>query len=513
MKVSDKVKFELFALLIILNVILRFQVVSNEIGSDSTMVHMVTNSISEFGYAKWVLHPSSFIGMYPYSTEGTVPFFLSSIFQCTGIEMRWVIFIYCILLGLLSMFTAYLMAGAIIEDDVFKFLTAFAFSTSPAILWYSTWTIPTRGLLIVLAPLLIYLLLKCRVYLRWIPIIIFFALLLYATHHQFYFLIPAFVAFVVLLLSFKLKEYIGFIKIPAKFTPIVPLMGFIVMFSIPFLGRKFIENSVYDPIYISYVRYTGMLIIPAVGGLGYMIFKSDKNFREWFLLLTVIFITALIYEPTYMKSFLPIFIIPFACIGIMNILRSERKKHILTLISVFLIISLSFSGYYQFLHFLPTHEMNERYTEDSTYTAGRWMNGCVNGSAISNDILFGYRVAAASDTTHHLVESTLISVIYGFIEADMSQFEFYPITSEDFWFDVGAMKIDMGEDTWDHINDLDQTSPSDYNISYVAENTMTGGNVFWHHGIYRSKLLHYAYDNDDCVYDCGKVNIWKLSGE
>jgi hypothetical protein len=404
------------------------------------------------------------------------------------------------------------MAGAIRDDDLFKLLVVFAFSTSPAILGYSTWTIPARGFLIILAPLFIYLLLKCRIYIRWIPVVIFFAVLLYAAHHQFYFLIPAIVAFFVLLLLFKLKEYLGFIEIPARFAPIVPIIGFAVMFSIPFFGRKFVECSVYAPIYLSYVRYTGMLIIPAVGGLGYLIFKSDKNFREYFLLLTAIFITALIYEQTYMKSFLPIFIVLFACIGIINILRSERKKHALTLISVFLIISLSFSGYYQFLHFLPTHGINERYTEDSTYTSGRWMKEYVNGSAISNDMLFGYRVAAASETTHHLTESIVLDVIYGYIEADLSQFEFYPITSEGFWFDVGKMKRDVGEDVWDNINNL-YISPSNFNISYVVENTKAMGSVIWHHGRYPSKLLHYAYDNGDCVYDCGKVNIWKLLEE
>jgi hypothetical protein len=56
-------------------------------------------------------------------------------------------------------------------------------------------------------------------------------------------------------------------------------------------------------------------------------------------------------------------------------------------------------------------------------------------------------------------------------------------------------------------------SPFDFNISYIAENTNARGNVIWHHGTYSSELLHYAYDSSDCVYDCGKVNIWKLSGE
>ena len=160
MKLSNKIKFELFTLLIILNIILRFQVVSHEIGADSFLMHIMANSLNEFGYAKWFLHPLSLFGLYPASYTSTMQFFLSGISQCTGMEMRWGIFLYCAFIGLLSMFTAYLMAGEIIDNDLFKLLAAFGFSTAPAALGYTTWAIPTRGLLVVLAPLLIYLLLK-----------------------------------------------------------------------------------------------------------------------------------------------------------------------------------------------------------------------------------------------------------------------------------------------------------------------------------------------------------------
>lgn len=263
MKFPNKTKLKLFMLLIILNIILRLQVVPNEIGVDSFLVHMMANSISEFGCAKWVLHPNSFLGMYAYSEVSAVPFLLSGIYQFTGIEMRWVIFLYCIFLGILSIFTAYLMAGAIIDDDLFKFLAAFAFSTSPAVLGYSTWTIPARGLFVVLAPLLIYMLLKCCGYRRCIPVAISFAVLLYATHHLIYFMFPAFFAFFVVLALFKLKEYLKSTKIPSRFAlspiikkfrtidnieelksklyPMIPITGFAAMFSIPLIGHKFIE--------------------------------------------------------------------------------------------------------------------------------------------------------------------------------------------------------------------------------------------------------------------------------
>ena len=558
MKLSNKITLELFVLLIILNIILRLQVVSNEIGHDSFLVHMMANSISEFGCAKWVLHPNSFLGMYAYSDVSAVPFFISGICQSTGIEMKWVIFLYCAMLGLLSMLTAHLMAGAIMDDDVFKLLAAFAYSTSPAVLGYSTLTIPARGLFVVLAPLLVYMLLKCRGYVRLIPLVIFFTVFLYATHHLIYFFFPAFFALFVLFMLFKLKKFIESVNIPLRFVPyarvsklvvtdentwvgtrlkinlvarfgeiiklrddrrigelksklhlLISIAGFAAMFSIPFFFHKFIECSVYSPVYESYVRYVGVLVIPAVGGLVYIIFKYDKSFSEWFLLLSMIFLTALIYEQTYMKGFLPIFVVPFIAIGLVNILRSTRRKYAATAVFVFLLISMSFSGYYQFLHFSPTHGVHSRYMSDSTGTAGNWMKDCVTGSAISNDRFFGIRMAAASETTHHLVPFTVLDLTYGFVTVNLSQFNWYPITSEEFWFDVGSVKYDLGECAWDDLNVLD-AKPYRYNVTYFAENTKAMGNVIWHHGRYPSKLLHWAYDEKGCVYDCGKVRVWNL---
>ena len=203
---SRRTKFMLIGLLAMLNIILRFQVVQNEIGWDSFVMHIMANSLTEYGYARWWLHPLSVFGLYPASYTSTLHFLLSGIEQTTGLEMRWVIFLYCVFFGLVSMFTAYLMAGEIIDDDLFKFLVAFGFSTSPAVVGYTTWTIAARNLLVVLAPLLVYLLLKCRTSIRYVPLTVLFAIFLFATHHLFYFLIPAFFSVVILALAVKLRK-------------------------------------------------------------------------------------------------------------------------------------------------------------------------------------------------------------------------------------------------------------------------------------------------------------------
>ena len=164
----------------------------------------MVNSLNEYGYARWILHPLSLFGNYPGSECSALQFLLSGIFQCTNLDMESVIFLYCIFIGCFSMFTAYIMASEIFDNDIFKLLTAFCLSTSPAILSYTTWTIPLRGLFIVFVPLLFYIMIKYLKAKKYVLLFLPLLLLLFVTHHLSYFLIPSILIFIVLLISYKI---------------------------------------------------------------------------------------------------------------------------------------------------------------------------------------------------------------------------------------------------------------------------------------------------------------------
>lgn len=506
MKISKNNKVKLFVLLIILNIILRFQVLPREIGSDSFFMHIMANSLSEFGYARWILHPLSFVGIYPGSYTSTMQFLLSGIYQTIAIDMNEIVFMYDLFIGILSIYTAYLMAGEIIDDDLFKFFVAFGFSTAPAIIDYSTWTLTTRGLFLMTAPLMIYLLLKCRKSIKYIPIAIFFALFLFSTHHLFYFLIPSFMVFI-LLIIFKSIKYFNLIKIPAKFTSIFIITAFLFMFFIPFFTGRFIETSRYASIDVSYIRYNGILIIPSIGGLVYLIFKNNKRFGEWFILISGIILTMLIYKQTYMKMFIPIFLMIFAGIGLINIAKWQNRKYALNLAFIFLVLSVFFIGYYQFLHTYRENPFYERYIEESPYKTGIWMKESINGTSISNDELMSARIFSISETAHIVTHVTFTNLAYGFLEINMSDYKRYPFQSEDFWF-TGYAGYDQGEILWEDINMM--RSPYYYNITYYVENRIGKGNLIWRHGLIPSPLLQFAYKKDH-IYDAGRIYIWKIA--
>ncbi|TKY91316.1 MAG: hypothetical protein C5S46_06480 [Candidatus Methanomarinus sp.] len=520
MKLSNRVKFLLFSFLIILNFILRLQVRPREIGYDSIEMHIMAVSLSEFGYAKWFLDPMSIVGIYPASYTSAMHFLISGISQTTGLGMNSTIFMYTIFLGIISIFIAYSAAKVFINDDVFAFFSALCFSTSLAVLNYTTWTIPARGLFVIFAPIVIYLLLKniIKINLKYLFILLIISLFLFTAHHLFYFLLPIYFSFLIIIVVFKtrlinvisLKEKL-FSKFNNKdisnyFTTFLILMGFLFTFSIPFITKKFLESSRYDPIFIGYLRYTGVISLFAIGGIAYLIFKKNKNSKEWFMIISMMLLMVFIFKVTYMKYFLPIITIIFISIALLNITKViSKRKNAMYILTIFLLISLTFSGYYQFLHDYGSYGRGLR---DSTYITGNWIKYNIDSNCISNDNMLGRRLFSISETTHFVDSSSILVQVYGFCTINISDYERYPLSSDDFWLS-GYEGEDVGEKIWFKTNILER-SPYKYNINYVVENTNVNGNVQWRHQKVTSEVLELAYNNQTCIYDIGRINIWKL---
>jgi len=153
----------LWICLILLNVIMRIPLTPHEIGHDSFLIHFVADSISTYGHAKWWIHPLSIVGLYPFSMASALPFYLSGISQVLPLAMEQAIWVALLSIGIFSSFTAYLMAGAIKDDKIFKFITALAYSTSMGILVQTTWSASGRGLFLVSY--------RCYHHLKW-PIVL-----------------------------------------------------------------------------------------------------------------------------------------------------------------------------------------------------------------------------------------------------------------------------------------------------------------------------------------------------
>ena len=529
MKLSKNAKMGLFILLIILNLILRYSVLHHEIFNDSFEMHILANSLSEFGEARWWVHPLSIIGMYPHSYASAISFILSGISQCMGLEVELVIFIYGLIFGLFSIFAGYIVAGEIYDNDLFKFLVAFGFSVSPGILAYTTWTAPARSPLMILLPLFLYALLKSRKhYLRFGLITVILSLLLLATHHIAFYLIPLFVACFLVTLVYKLKEHISVIKKVIKksenLMPLFIIFAFCSMFAYPFMTHKFlITGSRWYNLAImfnEYPRYIGILIFLAIGGFAYLVFKPNKRYEEWSLLTMLMFLTIFIFQEMYTKWFIIIFAILLAGVGFMNLNKlredEEKKKHAILAIIIFLLLSVSFSGYFQFLHEYGTIPGSaERYVEENTYITALWIKENTDSASICNDRYIGWKLAAISGS-HFLTGSNTDDHAYEFV--DVSEFELAknPITSEEFWIDSPYVMVKgiESDEHWQNIMkqtyEINKNQLSIFNITYLMENTRTYGRWLSHHGYRESAFVHSVSNEKDCVYNTGNIKVWYL---
>lgn len=410
----------------------------------------------------------------------------------------------------------YLMASSFINDDFFKFLIAFIFSTSTAIISYTTYTIGTRPVVVIFTPLLFYLLYSLKLSIKQVTLVLVSISFLFVTHHLFYFFIPIMIIGIILyVLSYTrmsdsiIKDILG--KYSYLFVLSIPLLVFLISFSIPFVFNKFLYDtgSKYNFPILQYVRYTGPLVIYSIGGIVYLFFKQKKSFHEWLLLLSILVLTTFIYIPTYMKWFVPVFLAPLAGIGITNFLKSQKKKYIPTLLIVVLIVNIIFAGYFQFLGHQELGYYG-RHIQESTYDTGLWIREFANGSAISNDRIVSFRISAVSNTTHFLVPLTPIVAIYGFTDTNVSLYQRYPLSSEDFWFD-GYSGPDIGEKVWSDVHAFPNYS-NKFKLKYMVEDVRGNGNVIWNHRSFPSKTIEGARERD-LIYDVGYIKIWQLYDE
>jgi hypothetical protein len=429
----------LFVLLILLNILIRIPSVPHENGNDSFMLHTLANSVTQFGEAKWWLNTYSVFGMYSYSYGSALPFLLSGIQQLTNIEMETSVWVMSVPLGLISMFSAFIMAGEIKRDFSFKFIFALFYSVSQGVLQFTVWNGSSRGIFLVLLPLFIYILIKENVsVLKKTLLLLMLFVYLRSAHNFSYFLVPVvgsyilsvlFIKYDLFNLNDKYSRYYHFIYIAILFSAIF----------VPFLTGLFIVGSRYQAFFSSFItmtRYTGPLIFFAFAGLMYLIFKQDKNHKDWFILIVTAGFTPMFYSLAYGPFILLIPAIYLISISFSNLFLMLNKSKLIHIIVIGLILSsVAFSSYY--MHFRTGSSTEGWYMDDRTNVAGIWtrsafeentriltpggetwrMTAIANGHAVFPTIppvALAYGFVSEEEVLENTLTSELVSTAYFF---------------------------------------------------------------------------------------------------
>lgn len=525
-KFSRRNKFLFLGLLALLNIVMRIPSIPHERGSpDEFTMHILANSLATFGHAKWWIHPSSIFGFYPYSYASSSPFAYSGISQCTGINLEWIACIFCALLGIFVMLSAYILAGQIKNDDLFRFLVAFTVSLSQGVLTYLTWQISARGLFIALLPFFIYLLLKSRAStIRYGALTFAVFILLMATHHLYILTVPIAFSFIVLIIFYKLKEHIAkFVRLPNVLTSIAIIAGIFGMFSIPFFTGLFIHGSKYNALFFMVeqtIRYSGPFSFLAIAGISYLVLKRDREFGEWFLLLIVIFWAPFMWIGTYAHYFVTILLCILICIALVNIARAYKvnRKQVYSTVVVVLLLFVSFSGFYQHwrTNIGGTSKICQWYVEDTTYNGALWVGNNINkskkliGSSASDHM--PTRVFAISEVPTLVMPE--VDITYGFVNVSSIRVTINSPLSTEFYMDnpyilpdiyPAAVLARWSLGTLDIDNSLAKNIINKYNISYYIEDINCQETFV--------KSLREERKQVPAVplYDNGRIRIWCLN--
>lgn len=514
-EISQRKKVILFALLIVLNIILRIPSIPHEKGADSFFIHSLANSITQFGQANWWLNWLSVFGLYPYSYASAIPFSLSGTSQLTGLtglEMEKAIFLFSMSMGLFSIFAAYILAGAIYNEFLFKYITALFFSISQGAMVFTTWEISARGPFIIFFPFFMYILLKKIKIMKTLLLLVFVGIFLASIHHYFYFIIPLLSVYILL----KLLSVVKLSPIKYENSCYLYIIALIVSFTYPFFTRTLIEaGSRYQWMITAFsinIRYVGPILIFFLGGLACLIFKKDKKFEELYYLVCILIFIPTMYSHKYGVYLLLIFIIIFVAMGFRNLLALYEKniisKRILTLFIVLVLLSFTiFSGFYN--HARTGDSKNYWYLPEITYKAAEWSNTYIPdnsyGFGLSGDT---WRLLPTSDG--HPVAPVLSAQILAYRlmnESDIKLVEVDP-GSSDYYFE-GPYVVEKNTDVggavngftgFDNIDDVRAMRIVDrFNVTYIIDD------------IYSPKpIIRSIETKKSNIFNNGRIRVWML---
>ncbi len=143
-----------------INLIVRYPTTPHGVGVDSFSFQVLSNSILVNGYAAWIVHPLSPLGLYPLSYPSGSFFLTAAVAAMGGTTIELTALILSLFVGVFGIFTAFAMGREFFRDDTFALIVALFFSLMPKFVTNTLWEVPARGLLMALTPFFIWAILR-----------------------------------------------------------------------------------------------------------------------------------------------------------------------------------------------------------------------------------------------------------------------------------------------------------------------------------------------------------------
>jgi hypothetical protein len=549
MKFSKRVNYLALLFLFVLNIAIRYPSIQHEIGVDSFVMHILSSSIIENGFGKWILHPLSYIGLYPLSYPSAYPFLAAGTSATTGVDVEVSILFLSIILGLIGVFGTYFLAREIKNDDLFCFIVAFAFSFSPIFIKLTFWQGSTRNLFVALAPACMLLLLKTRGFaINRLNILFVILLITVGTSHRLgVFMIFILIAYLTGVLVYAIyKQFVPIISKSrraqrlSRFASPMLLSGtFALLFLMLLTNNNPLQGAqglgVYEEtsilvgsaphilllnLFVSLIGRIGFMLVFGVLGIAYLIWKKNKALYEVFLIISLIFIFPTIGMRTYSSYFFLVFFSLFAGIFFYYFFQNLKKRKIIA----FAILLVGVFASIWFYAFMFDHwSVSEGSMTETEYDTAIYMRYQTSDSFITNDGLIASRCGAISEKPCIPIGGATLhangpqQLIYDFLHED--DFQIIPIPLQQITVGsnalyqakgAGNVEVDWAVFHGTDADDIPRNLIVRYNLEYsISRKRWENG--YWAYGrVYYSRLLTSLELERYRIYDNGDLEIHYL---
>jgi len=527
MRLPRKVNYCILMALVLITIVFRFPIgVDHEMGSDTTFVHTMANSITQDGYAKWILHPSSYFGLYALSYPSAAPFVLSSAFLVSGVSIEGIVFAFGQILAVIGVLSAFVMAKLIRDDDIFAHSVALLFTLAPFYVKDTTWVASSRGFVVALLPFFLLLLIKHMKTkdIRYLILSLAVFLILGSMHRMGFLVILIFIAYILALPLHLVTQRLRFSLVkfekPLRFALVIlAMVAFLSIFYLQFQfpgisGASVVEQyetgvllsgsdfvSLLINMSVSFVGRVGFLLFLAPIGLIVYIWKRPKESVDKFLLLVVFIFLPMLSLRDYIIEFtIPIFTL-LVVVGALSMTMLLRKRRQLS--SVFLAGLLIASGVFAW-------ETKDRWRDyyitdkpipDAVYDAALYLEERGWGTVATNAGLTGGRLAAISGlpnlpmggaSTHFLSPQQLM---WDFVDGSSLEVRLVNLTSISFNTDEIYVPVHVpnAELHWELIFGYRNPTESRSLLSYYRVHIVASDNLvfpyYTSYGFYRVSCL------------------------
>jgi len=410
-------------MIILMNLLFRYPVENtHEVGADTTFIDSLASSLSDEGYAKWVLNPTSLFGLYALSYPSGVPFLLAEFSQMSGVSIEGAILLLGIVLGIIGALGAFLVSRELFRNDIFALLVALLFSLAPFFLKDTTWVGSARGSVVALIPIVLWLLIRATKSRdsRFFALSIAIFLVACSLHRMGFLMVFFFISFFFVSSIHRVTQRIRFALVKHErlfrvFGTILALSGFLFVLYVQVLfpgyggfnivevyGRgAFFQGTDYGTMLlnmgVNFVGKVGLAIPIALLGIALFVWKRPKRIDEKFVLVVILLLVPFLSLRDYISEFLILFFVLMAVFTLVYVQKRNVRWSRVLIVSVvfFLVISLAFS-------WVMKDYWRDKYVSDtpiseSTFDTAMYVETYGDGTLLTNFGLMAGRISAMTD--------------------------------------------------------------------------------------------------------------------